>query len=127
MRTTCQEKQTNVQAGAAKRRFRRRDAARRKVLQERLALADELARTPTTTVTLRLPTGLNQWLDGYVHAAWPARIRKQELVVEAMRLLIACRGGAHEDVLAIGLVEEDQTRKESKTPREKPVKARIGG
>jgi hypothetical protein len=117
----------NVQAGAAKHRSRRSDAARWKVLQKRLALADELARTPTTTVTLRLPTGLNRWLDGYVHGAWPAKIRKQELVVEAMRLLIACRGGAHEDVLAIGLVEEDQTRKESKTPGEKTVIARIGG
>ena|SRR6516162_1168747 len=110
-----------------KRRLRRSDAARMKVLKKRLALADELASTPTTTVTLRMPTGLNRWLDAYVHGAWPARIRKQELVVEAMRLLIACRGGAHEDVLAIGLADENQTRKESKTPREKPVRARIGG
>ena len=88
----------NVQAGASKRRFRRSDAARWKVLQKRLALADELARTPTTTVTLRLPTGLNRWLDAYVHGAWPQKVRKQQLVTEALRMLIARRGGPGQEV-----------------------------
>ena len=94
----------NTKAAAGKRRLRRGDAARMKVLEKRLALVDELARTPTATVTLRLPTGLNQWLDGYVHGAWPTRIRKQELVVEALRLLIARRGSPNEEALATDLL-----------------------
>jgi hypothetical protein len=93
-----------IKAGAGKRRLRRSDTARMKLLEKRLALADELARTPTTTVTLRLPAGLNEWLDGYVHGAWPARIRKQELVVEAIRLLIAHRVSANEMALPTDLL-----------------------
>jgi hypothetical protein len=44
------------------------------------------------TVTLRIPQDFNVWLDEYVHRAWPQRIRKQELVVEALRMLFARRG-----------------------------------
>jgi hypothetical protein len=79
-----------------------------KVLKKRLALADELANTPTTTVTLRMPTGLNQWLDAYAHGAWPAKVLKQELVVEALRLLIAHRGGAREELVTTDLLEDSQ-------------------
>jgi hypothetical protein len=91
----------DVKAEPTKRRSRRINAARAKVLEKRLALADELSKTPTTTVTLRLPAGLNQWLDGYVHGAWPSKVKKQELVVEALRLLIARRGGPGEEVILL--------------------------
>jgi hypothetical protein len=97
----------NAKAGVAKRRSRKADVGRMKTLEKRLALAEDLASTPTTTVTLRLPTGLNQWLDGYVHGAWPAKVKKQELVVEALKLLIARRGGARDEVLATELLEAD--------------------
>jgi hypothetical protein len=106
--TITSKEHMNVKSEATKRRSRRPDAVRMKVLEKRLALADELARTPTTTVTLRLPAGLNQWLDGYVHGAWPARVRKQELVVEALRLLIARRGGPGEDSFSTDLLAERQ-------------------
>jgi hypothetical protein len=96
----------NAKAGASKRRSRKAGAGRIKVLEKRLALSEELAGTDTTTVTLRLPVGLNQWLDGYVHRAWPVKIRKQDLVVEALRLLIARRGGPGEEVFVTDLLTE---------------------
>jgi hypothetical protein len=107
-RDEAAEKNMDDKVRTPKHRSRRSDAARRKVLKKRLALADELASTPTTTVTLRIPTGLNRWLDAYVHGAWPARVRKQELVVEALRLLIAHRGGAREELVTIDLLEDAQ-------------------
>src|SRR5438067_1173238 len=98
-----------AKSGATKRRYRRKNDARSHLLEKRLALADELAGTPTTTVTLRLPSGLNQWLDGYVHGAWQTKVRKQALVIEALRLLIARRGGPGEDLVPTPLLGEDQT------------------
>jgi hypothetical protein len=96
----------NVKAETAKRPLPRSDAGRKKTLEKRLALADELANTPTTTLTLRLPVGMNQWLDAYVHGVWQTKVRKQELVIEAMRLLIARRGAPNEDVLATDFLAE---------------------
>ena len=87
------------QAGAVKQRLRKRSSSRARALQSRVALAKELATTATTTVTLRVPTGLNDWLDGYVHGAWPERVRKQELVTEALRMLIGRRGGPGQEFL----------------------------
>jgi hypothetical protein len=104
--TWSKEERMNAKAEAAKRRSRRADAARMKVLEKRLALAEELAKTPTVTVTLRLPAGLNQWLDAYLHGAWPSKLRKQGLVSEALRLLIARRGGAGEEVIVTDLFGE---------------------
>jgi len=74
----------------------------------RIAEGRRLADTPTTTVTLRLPRGLNDWLDEYVHRAWPERIRKQELVAESLRLLLARRGRPGEPVLDTELLPEDE-------------------
>jgi hypothetical protein len=51
------------------------------------------------TVTLRLPQAFNAWLDEYVHRSWPVRIRKQELLSEALRLLFVHRGRAGEPLL----------------------------
>lgn len=72
-------------------------------LAERVAQAAQMAETPTMTVTLRIPQALNDWLDGYVHQAWPERIKKQELVVEALRLLIARRGNPKEEIIETDL------------------------
>jgi hypothetical protein len=104
--TTNNKEHMNVKSVAIKRRSRRTDAARMKVLERRLAVVEELAMTPTTTVTLRLPTGLNQWLDGYLHGIWPSKLRKQALVVEALRMLVARRGGPGEEVLLTDLLAE---------------------
>jgi hypothetical protein len=45
----------------------------------------------TTTVTLRIPTELNEWLDRY-RFVYPQRIEKQTLVIEALKLLHLARG-----------------------------------
>ncbi|MBX9583423.1 MAG: hypothetical protein K2X87_24240 [Gemmataceae bacterium] len=58
----------------------------------------------TVTVTLRLPRAMNDWLDEYVHRSWPERVRKQELVAEALRLLFARRGRAGEPVVPTDLL-----------------------
>src|SRR5262245_21265094 len=92
---------------ADKRRSRTKAAARKRLLEKRLGLARELCASPTATVTLRIPMRLNEWLDGYVHGAWPSKVRKQELVAEALRLLVARRGGPGEPCLATALLGAD--------------------
>jgi hypothetical protein len=77
-------------------------------LGARLQQAAEMAASPTITVTLRLPLELNHWLDTYVHGAWPERIRKQELVTEALRMLVARRGAPGETVLATELLPSEK-------------------
>ena len=77
------------------------------LLARRLAEAKRMADSATTTVTLRLPRELNDWLDEYVHRAWPERVRKQELVIEALRMLLARRGRPGEPILPTGLLPEE--------------------
>jgi hypothetical protein len=76
------------------------------LLVRRLAEAQRMAESATTTVTLRLPRELNDWLDEYVHRAWPERVRKQELVIEGLRMLFARRGRPGEPILPTGLLPE---------------------
>ena len=61
-------------------------------LLERQKEADAKSRSKTTTVTLRIPVELNEWLDEYRHLSYPQRIEKQALVVEGLRLLYMARG-----------------------------------
>lgn len=75
----------------------------------RVVAAQELAATATMTVTLRIPQGFNDWLDEYIHRSWPQKIRKQELVVEALRLLYARRGKAGEALVETVLLGDDST------------------
>jgi hypothetical protein len=76
------------------------------ILATRLAEAKRMAESPTTTVTLRVPQELNGWLDEYVHRAWPERVRKQELVAEALRMLFARRGRPGEAVVLTELLPD---------------------
>jgi hypothetical protein len=62
------------------------------LLKERLADAELKAKSPTMTVTLRIPAELNSWLDEYRHLSYPQRIEKQSLVIEALKLLYMARG-----------------------------------
>lgn len=62
------------------------------VLAERQKEVEGKAKSKTTTVTLRIPTELNDWLDEYRHLSYPQRIEKQSLVIEALRLLYMARG-----------------------------------
>ena len=66
-----------------------------------------MVQSATTTVTLRLPRELNDWLDEYVHRAWPERVRKQELVIEGLRMLLARRGRPGEPILPTELLPEE--------------------
>ena len=75
----------------------------------RAAEARRMSDSPTVTVTFRLPREMNDWLDEYVHRSWPERVRKQQLVAEALRLLFARRGRAGEPVLPTDLLPGDQT------------------
>ncbi len=69
------------------------------LLGKRHVQATQMAKSGTTTVTLRLPREMNDWLDEYVHRAWPERVKKQELVTEALRMLFARRGRPGEPVV----------------------------
>ena len=71
--------------------------------------AASAAGSRTMTVTLRLPQAMNDWLDEYVHQSWPNRIKKQELVIEGLQMLIARRGKAGEPVLPTELLDEDKS------------------
>jgi hypothetical protein len=85
-----------------RREARKRHAGPREpggLLARRVAEGRRMAESPTTTVTLRLPRDLNAWLDEYIHRAWPQRVHKQDLVIEALRILFARRGRPGEPVL----------------------------
>jgi hypothetical protein len=42
---------------------------------------------------------MNEWLDAYVHGAWPERVKIKDRLVEALQLLIARRGGPRQERL----------------------------
>lgn len=69
------------------------------LLVVRMAAADEMAKSPTMTVTLRIPAAFNEWLDAYRHLSYPERVVKQELVVEGLRMAYLRRGRPGEQVL----------------------------
>jgi hypothetical protein len=77
------------------------------LLNRRVAEAKRMADGDTMTVTLRIPRELNEWLDEYIHRAWPERVRKQDLVTEGLRLVFARRGRPGEPVLHTGLLPEE--------------------
>lgn len=79
----------------------------RGLLTGRVAEAGRMAASPTTTVTLRIPRELNDWLDEYIHRAWPERVRKQDLVSEGLRLAFARRGRPGEPVLPTPLLPDE--------------------
>jgi hypothetical protein len=76
------------------------------LLKTRIGAAEELAKSSSITVTVRIPRALNEWLDAYVHGSWPERVLKQGLVVEALRLLYARRGPPGERVLETELLKD---------------------
>jgi hypothetical protein len=83
---------------------RKTDAA---LVEVRVREAQEMAKSPTGTVTLRIPSQLNAWLDEYVHGSWRLKVRKQELVTEALRMLFARRGWPGDSVMKTDLLEND--------------------
>ncbi len=48
----------------------------------------ELASTPSVVVSLRMPEGLNDWLDDYAHAHRKEKVKKQDLISQAVQLLV---------------------------------------
>jgi len=78
------------------------------LLATRIEEAKKMAESPTMTVTLRIPQLLNEWLDEYVHGAWREKIKKQDLVIEALCLAIARRGRPGEEVIATDLLPKDK-------------------
>jgi hypothetical protein len=94
-------------------------ADREAMLQVRRREAHNHSQSPTTTVTLRLPQDLNHWIDGYVHRSWPTKVRKQELVIEALKLLYAMRGKPGESILETDLLGSGQTESSDDDGKEK--------
>jgi hypothetical protein len=94
--------------GTAKREGRRQHGGgAADLLEGRAAEARRMAGSPTTTVTLRIPRELNDWLDEYIHRAWPEKVRKQDLVSEGLRLVFARRGRPGEPILPTALLPEE--------------------
>jgi hypothetical protein len=95
-------------ANTARREGRRQQAnGANDLLEGRAAEARRMAESPTTTVTLRIPRELNDWLDEYIHRAWPEKVRKQDLVSEGLRLVFARRGRPGEPILPTTLLPEE--------------------
>ena len=94
-------------SAAAPRKRRAEPKDETTALQRRITEAQALAHSPTTTVTLRIPHALNDWLDEYVHGSWPEKVKKQQLVTEALKLLFARRGRPKEEVLPTALLPEN--------------------
>ena len=71
-----------------------------KILLERKKRAKVLAASPTTTVTFRIPSALNEWLTEYHHLAYPVRIKKGQLIIEGLMLAYLRRGRPGEKILS---------------------------
>lgn len=69
------------------------------LLERRAARAEKMATSSTVTVTLRIPSAFNEWLDAYRHLSYPERVGKQELVVEGLRMAYLRRGMPGETIL----------------------------
>lgn len=82
------------------------------LLVERRKTVRAMAKTPTVTVTLRIPNELNAWLDEYMHGSWRTRVRKQDLVIEGLKLLYARRGKVGEKILDTELLEDIEGEEE---------------
>jgi hypothetical protein len=91
-------------ATAVRERRRQQTGGTRELLQGRVAEAERMAESPTTTVTLRIPRELNDWLDEYIHRSWPEKVRKQDLVSEGLRLVFARRGRPGEPIFPTPLL-----------------------
>jgi hypothetical protein len=96
-------------AAAARERRRQQTDGTRELLQGRVAEAERMAGSPTTTVTLRVPRELNDWLDEYIHRSWPEKVRKQDLVSEGLRLAFARRGRPGEPILPTPLLPGEES------------------
>lgn len=59
-------------------------------------LAADLSQSPLTTVSLKVPAGLNEWLDEYAFQHRKEGVKKQDLVRQALQLLIVELGGEEE-------------------------------
>ena len=81
------------------------------ILAKRIEEARKMADSPTMTVTLRIPQQMNEWLDEYVHGAWREKIKKQDLVIEALCLVIARRGKPGEEIIATELMPNKESGK----------------
>lgn len=81
------------------------------ILAKRIDEAQKMADSPTMTVTLRIPQQMNEWLDEYVHGAWREKIKKQDLVIEALCLVIARRGRVGEEILSTELLPEEVNKR----------------
>ena len=79
----------------------------RDLLSQRVAEAKKMAQSPTMTVTLRIPKELNEWLDAYTHGAYKEKIKKQDLVIESLRLAFAHRGNYGEEKIPTELLAEE--------------------
>jgi hypothetical protein len=69
------------------------------LLKERKETTEEMAKSATITVTLRIPAAFNEWLDEYRHPSYPQRVGKQELVVEGLKMAYLRRGKPGEVLL----------------------------
>ena len=69
------------------------------IVRERTEEAAKMGGTGTTTVTLRIPIELNEWLDEYTHAYYKEKVKKQDLVKEALTLLYLKLGRPGEIVI----------------------------
>jgi hypothetical protein len=53
-----------------------------------LRVIAEASETPLVVITLKLPGGLNERLDDYIHENWKKRPKKQDLIKRAIQLLM---------------------------------------
>jgi hypothetical protein len=103
---TLTQHDTTTETQVIKRERKKKPADERPVLEKRIEEAQALSETSTTTMTLRIPAGLNDWLDEYVHGSWPDKVKKQQLVTEALMLLYARRGKPKEEIIPTELLSE---------------------
>jgi hypothetical protein len=74
------------------------------IAEERLSDAIEMSESARTTVTFRIPIEFNEWIDEYVHRSWPKKVKKQDLLIEALLMLYVRRGRQGDEILETNLL-----------------------
>jgi len=91
-RKTVRQKDSKVDS-----RAEAKTAEQQSRLTDRQGYAQALSATRAIPITLRLPEGLNDWLDEYAHLHRKQGVKKQDLIARAVELLVLSLHESDED------------------------------
>jgi len=95
-RKTARQKDSKVDS-RSEAKTEAKTAEQQSRLTDRQGYAQALSATRAIPITLRLPEGLNDWLDEYAHLHRKQGVKKQDLIARAVELLVLSLHESDED------------------------------